>query len=102
VSSIDLNVCTWLRRLHINTCGLIELPRSIALLTDLLELDLYVNRLTSIDVIDFSLMSKLTKLDVSSFCHLFAIAQNANHRPGSFQSTWTVVEKQLESRNVVG
>jgi Leucine-rich repeat (LRR) protein len=42
-----------------------ELPPSIALLTNLIELDLSLNRFTSIDAIDFLQMSKLTLLNVS-------------------------------------
>jgi Leucine-rich repeat (LRR) protein len=61
----DLIVCTWLQQLHIKSCRMRELPASIALLTDLLELDLTFNRFTSIDAIDFVQMSKLTLLNVS-------------------------------------
>jgi Leucine-rich repeat (LRR) protein len=61
----DLSVCTWFRQLHINRCQMCELPSSIALLTDLKELDLSFNRLTSVDAIDFVRMSKLTSLTVS-------------------------------------
>jgi Leucine-rich repeat (LRR) protein len=42
-----------------------ELPPSIALLTDLVDLDLRLNQLTSVDTIDFARMSKLTSLNVS-------------------------------------
>jgi Leucine-rich repeat (LRR) protein len=64
---IDLNVCTWLRRLTINQCGIDKLPTSIGLLTDLVALDLSSNALTSIDAIDFRRMSKLALLSVSNY-----------------------------------
>jgi Leucine-rich repeat (LRR) protein len=64
----DLSVCTWLQQLHIITCRMRQLPTSIGLLTDLAELDLSFNRLTSIDAIDFVRMSKLTSLNVSIGC----------------------------------
>jgi hypothetical protein len=60
----DLSVCTWLCQLHINRCQMRQLPSSIALLTDLVELDLSYNRFASIDAIDFVRMSKLTSLNV--------------------------------------
>jgi Leucine-rich repeat (LRR) protein len=66
VSSIDLTVCTWLQRLFIMECFIEQLPPSITLLTDLVEIDLRDNRLTSIDEIDFVCMSKLTSLSVSN------------------------------------
>jgi hypothetical protein len=61
----DLIVCTWLHQLYIQHCDMCELPSAIALLTDLMELDLTRNRFTSIDAIDFTRMSKLTSLKVS-------------------------------------
>jgi Leucine-rich repeat (LRR) protein len=61
----DLSVCMWLHQLYINRCWITEFPPSIALLTDLIALDLSLNRLTSIDAIDFLQMSKLTLLNVS-------------------------------------
>jgi Leucine-rich repeat (LRR) protein len=64
----DLSLCPWLHQLSITSCWLYELPSSIALLTDLMELDMSFNRFTSIDAIDFVRMSKLTSLDVSSRC----------------------------------
>jgi Leucine-rich repeat (LRR) protein len=66
-SSIDLSVCTWLHRLTISNCQLHSLPKSITLLTDLVELDLIFNHLTSIDAIDFVQMSKLSSLEVSNY-----------------------------------
>jgi hypothetical protein len=45
-----------------------ELPSSIALLTDLMKLDLKYNQFTSIDTIDFVRMSQLTSLNVSIDC----------------------------------
>jgi Leucine-rich repeat (LRR) protein len=65
---VDLSVCTWLQQLSINHCQMFELPSSIALLTDLVELDLRDNRFTSIDAIDFVRMSKLTALIVRVHC----------------------------------
>jgi Leucine-rich repeat (LRR) protein len=70
-SSIDLSVCTWLHRLTISSCQLHSLPESITLLTDLVELDLIFNHLTSIDAIDFVQMSKLSSLEVSSYVIAF-------------------------------
>jgi Leucine-rich repeat (LRR) protein len=63
----DLSACTWLHQLRINY-GMFELPSSIALLTDLMQLHLSLNRFTSIDAIDFVRMSKLTSLNVSIGC----------------------------------
>jgi Leucine-rich repeat (LRR) protein len=65
LARIDFSVCTWLRQLHITGCRMYELPSSTALLTDLMELDLSRNALTSFDAIDFGRMSKLTSLKVS-------------------------------------
>jgi Leucine-rich repeat (LRR) protein len=64
--SIDLAVCTWLQYLCIENSAIQHVPSSITLLTDLVELELNANRLTSIDSIDFVRMSKLSSLDVSS------------------------------------
>jgi Leucine-rich repeat (LRR) protein len=64
----DLSICTWLHQLSLKSCWLCELPSSIALLTDLMELDLSGNEITSIDAIDFVRMSKLTSLNVSIGC----------------------------------
>jgi Leucine-rich repeat (LRR) protein len=60
----DLSICTWLQQLSINE-HMVEFPSSIALLIDLMELNLSSNRFTSIDAIDFTQMSKLTSLNVS-------------------------------------
>jgi hypothetical protein len=68
VEHFDLIVCTWVHQLNIVDCWMCELPSSIALLTDLTALDLSRNQFTSIDVIDFVRMSKLTSLNVSIGC----------------------------------
>jgi Leucine-rich repeat (LRR) protein len=60
----DLSICTWLQQLSINQ-QMVEFPSSIALLIDLMELNLSSNRFTSIDAIDFTQMSKLSSLNVS-------------------------------------
>jgi Leucine-rich repeat (LRR) protein len=66
VKRFDLIVCTWLHRLYLNNGGMRQLPSSISLLTDLMQLDLSFNRFTSIGAIDFVQMSKLTSLNVSA------------------------------------
>jgi hypothetical protein len=103
VEHFDLIVCTWLHQLSINECWLCELPSSIALLTDLMELDLSFNQFTSIDAIDFVRMSKLTSLNVSidCFCHsrLFEFPYFVDF-VALRQSTWTVIELQLERCDV--
>jgi Leucine-rich repeat (LRR) protein len=68
VERFDFSVCTWLHQLSINNSQMVELPSSIALLTDLMNLNLRHNRFTSIDAIDFVRMSKLTSLNVSIGC----------------------------------
>jgi hypothetical protein len=80
-----------------------ELPSSIALLTDLMELDLSYSKFTSIDAIDFVRMSKLTSLNVSIGC-----CDDLTWKPLTAaifsalpQSTWTIVESQLERCDVV-
>jgi Leucine-rich repeat (LRR) protein len=71
-SSIDLTICTWLHHLNINCCDMLSLPPSICLLTDLVELGIRFNPLTSVDELDFVRMSKLTALWVSSaVCVIF-------------------------------
>jgi hypothetical protein len=68
VQRFDLIACTWLQQLYINHCDMRQLPSAIALLTDLLELDLTYNQFTSIDAIDFTRTSKLTFLHVTLIC----------------------------------
>jgi Leucine-rich repeat (LRR) protein len=54
----------WLQELGIIDCCLSQLPPSIALLSELRMLELSRNELVSIDPIDFTLMPKLTWLEV--------------------------------------
>jgi Leucine-rich repeat (LRR) protein len=99
---IDLSVCTWLHRLTIVDCDIKQLPPSISMLTDLNQLELHNNRLTSIDSIDFVTMSKLTSLLVRksfqsrmlSLNKLFVLLADL------LESTWPVVEWELEQCHI--
>jgi hypothetical protein len=89
--------------LSLSVCGLYVLPETITLLTNLQRLDLYYNRLKSVDELDFARMSNLTYLNVSMVQNECFIVLIVGTAVIVVEEQWdSLAWSELARRNVAG